>query len=528
MAPHRYHTNKWVTFAISIPVALSTGLTYTVSLWSEEAKSLYHLSQSQLSTLTACCNLGGYSSIISGLFYDHLERHHKAGPRLTLLVGAITHSAGYLGLWAVRNFNHHRGHVVGVMKASVGLSAALYTAVYSGLFAPDAAAYLLFLAIVPSLLAVAAFMLANVVPYTQDCELEQGQHHFTTEGRFLFALQTLATLAVFLTASQLAEAMQPHMQRRERVLFTAGAGLLLLPLTLIPWGSGGLHVYRARVQAVSQPPARGLSEQEQALLPFSQRRRVAVQLVVPDLGPRDCLHSANFWLLFFVCISCMGAGLGGLFGVCNAAARMVVGWLPEAALHSRGTPRPLFLVCTAALCTAVCLGLGTATRQSALYMLAPLSGVCFGSVWSLMPSLASDLFGLASFASNYTLLQLAPAVGSLGLAAKLASAIYQRALARHGAKGTTCLGADCFGPTYMILAALGCASTLAAAELHRRTRTLYTEVHGRLLRQQDEDLARAEPHRAGEEEEEEEDGVEGLLTLPGGPGAMQLHVEDGA
>lgn len=32
----------------------------------------------------------------------------------------------------------------------------------------------------------------------QVCELETGQHVFTTEGRFIFALQTLGTLAVFL------------------------------------------------------------------------------------------------------------------------------------------------------------------------------------------------------------------------------------------------------------------------------------------------------------------------------------------
>lgn len=127
-----------------------------------------------------------------GIFYDRMERHHRMGPRLTLLFGILANAVGYLGLWAaltgrihasfghimlfaavacsggpffdigvaagmrraslhvhkagagsptvwcaamsavglatnVRNFTHHRGTVVGVLKASVGLSGALYT-----------------------------------------------------------------------------------------------------------------------------------------------------------------------------------------------------------------------------------------------------------------------------------------------------------------------------------------------------------------------------------------------------------------
>lgn len=65
---------------------------------------------------------------------------------------------------SMRNFSHHRGHVVAVLKASVGLSAALYTAVYTGLISPNAAHYLLFLAIAPSLCALVACLFANVTP----------------------------------------------------------------------------------------------------------------------------------------------------------------------------------------------------------------------------------------------------------------------------------------------------------------------------------------------------------------------------
>ena len=82
----------------------------------------------------------------------------------------------------------------------------------------------------------------------------------------------------------------------------------------------------------------------------------------------------------------------------NAAARMLMGWWTEKALHSRGTPRPLFLVGTAALAAVVCLFLALAADPSTLYPLAVAMGLCFGSLWTLMPSLASELFGLEHFA----------------------------------------------------------------------------------------------------------------------------------
>lgn len=44
----------------------------------------------------------------------------------------------------------------------------------------------------------ASRLATSQAPPLQVCELETGQHVFTTEGRFIFTLQTLGTLAVFL------------------------------------------------------------------------------------------------------------------------------------------------------------------------------------------------------------------------------------------------------------------------------------------------------------------------------------------
>ena len=124
-------------------------------------------------------------------------------------------------------------------------------------------------------------------------------------------------------------------------------------------------------------------------------------------------------------------------------------------------------------------------------------------------------------AANYTLMQFAPALGAFGLAAGLAGWLYevrwagwgqaaagdmhqvwgvtaaqqrlhppapqtshlhspaptplpvQRALARHGGEGNTCIGQDCFQATFITLAALGLVATVAATVLYRRERQVY-------------------------------------------------------
>lgn len=44
---------------------------------------------------------------------------------------------------------------------------------------------------------------------------------------------------------------------------------------------------------------------------------------------------------------------------------------------------------------------------------------------------------------------------------------------RHGGEGNTCIGQDCFQPTFITLAVLGLVATAAAAALYRRERQVY-------------------------------------------------------
>lgn len=60
-----------------------------------------------------------------------------------------------------------RGTVIGVLKAFLGLSGSFFTTVYVSFLEPDATAFLLMLALLPSAIVLACTLFINYVPYIQ-------------------------------------------------------------------------------------------------------------------------------------------------------------------------------------------------------------------------------------------------------------------------------------------------------------------------------------------------------------------------
>ena len=268
----------------------------------------------------------------------------------------------------------------------------LYACIYSGLFAPDTGKLLLMLALGPAAVGLLALPFINHCSFVQSSELEAGQHVFTTGrcalalpaapaeatvlprgahiphahthhnarplpqptphyilppppdagGRFIWALQSLGTLAVYLIVSSTVAALHP-LAPSARLMTAAGACLLLLPLLLVPHGSGGLLSKKARLELplamyhdeegeecegnsdaaddqlrqpmlsppdVEQSPGAAPTAQQQQQQP--QQQQAPPRRIFPDMGPAQSLRTANFWLLFSVCVIGMGAGALGL------------------------------------------------------------------------------------------------------------------------------------------------------------------------------------------------------------------------
>ena len=544
--------NKYATFAASMPVALSGGLAYCFGIWSPSLKAAYHLKQSELEAIGAWHNLGGYSSIISGLVYDALEHRHHVGPRLSLALGAITNALGFMGLWAaitrrfvaskwqlailavlagnggtwldtatlstnLRNFPASRGTVVGIVKAAVGLSASLYTAAYTGFLQPRADLFLIFLALVPVGVIVVSLPLINFVPYVQQSERMGGYTVFSPQGRFLLTLQTIGALALYLMATALTDALG-QISAEARGAMAIGAVCLLLPLIFVPAGSGGLFSRKAlsggntHQRTTSQPSTEAQLLREALLAGENdgggdqqnneddENEDLLEDIALPGTKSatlNECLLMLNFWLLALVCGIGIGSGLAflnnvaqlvtalegppearsvlvSLFGVTSCGGRLLFGAAPEKALHSYGVPRTVFLIFTSAVTAGTFAGLAL-SGMSLLYPLAGCAGLAFGAYWSLLPSLASEFFGLDNFASIYTMLQLAPAGGGYGMGAVLVGHLYQAAIRRHDDPdaGTTCIGHDCFQTAFIVISGMAALATCISGWLFARTLHIY-------------------------------------------------------
>jgi len=77
----------------------------------------------------------------------------------------------------------------------------------------------------------------------------------------------------------------------------------------------------------------------------------------------------------------------------------------------------------------------------AIYFGCVSCGLAYGAFWCLNPCLVMEMFGSRSFGSLYSLINLAPAVGSSVFSVGLAASVYST----HEAEGATCcLGQSCY------------------------------------------------------------------------------------
>ncbi|KAI8105064.1 hypothetical protein M9435_000236 [Picochlorum sp. BPE23] len=549
--------NKFVTFAASLPIALSGGVGYCFGLWSPLLKANYNLSQGSLGLVAAAHNLGAYSSFISGILYDSLEHRHHVGPRLSLLIGALMNCVGFSMLWAavtkrievalwqmillamvagnggtwydtsplatnLRNFPASRGIVVGIIKSCIGLSSSLYTEAFEGFFGGHAGPFLLFLAWAPSTVALVLLPLVNYVHYVQSSETHKT---FTTDQRFYVALRIIAALSVYLMITALVSGLT-DVSHHMKVWFAIGAIMLMIPVVAISYDSGGLYAEKASLFYDEE------EEGEEYLLPSEARlphhtqggahdcdvsvdgtdvmdddsplitRDKSMEHIFPSLSIAECFVSTDFWIMAFVCGIGIGCGLAFLnnssqlvtslggssamksilvtfFGVASCAGRLLFGAIPEQMLHKHGLPRPFFLV-FAAGCGCLTYAATAFANPLLLYPLSLLAGLWFGGHWSLLPSLASELFGLENFASIYTILQMAPAIAGYLLGAYLLGGTYDAVGKRHGDPGNTCIGSDCFRSAFLIVSLLGLVSTLLSFWLLKKTFKQYRAGYGAL------------------------------------------------
>lgn len=214
-----------------------------------------------------------------------------------------------------------------------------------------------------------------------------------------------------------------------------------------------------------------------------------------DLNLLKAMGTISFWLLFFTTMCSMGSGLAtvnnmsqigeslgyttleintlvSLWSIWNFLGRFGAGYISDYFLHVKSCPRPLFIVITLA---AMSIGHSMIAFgfPGALYVGSILVGVCYGSQWSLMPTIASEIFGKAHLGTIFNTITIAGPVGSYILSVRVVGYIYDKEASEHGG---ACIGTRCFMLAFIIMASVTVSGFLVALGLLLKTRNFYKHV----------------------------------------------------
>eukprot|EP01062_Namystynia_karyoxenos_P071743 TRINITY_DN6741_c0_g1_i2.p1 TRINITY_DN6741_c0_g1~~TRINITY_DN6741_c0_g1_i2.p1 ORF type:complete len:603 (+),score=187.05 TRINITY_DN6741_c0_g1_i2:160-1968(+) len=552
----RSSRNPWVVLVATLLVMLSAGNMYLFGTYSERMKEVLfpgdERGQRKLQTIAMVGNFATFMPL-AGLWYDADLRFGGrllvGGPVSTVGVGAVLTFAGYLGLhfiadgWSsggigaacafvalwghgasyfdaaavtcsVKSMPSHRGLVVGLEKAFLGLAGTLITQANFALFSEDdKAGYLLFVAVFCSVPAVLSmFFLEETDPalVPQGCP--------TASRRFTLAFTVLSVLALSMLGVGLIRAFADDVSRTAEQLIMAAAYALVVLLFLTLLFPGGPADYGA-VASEADP---GQRDAAAAAARRRQRRSVVSELpsttgidgwqgrdgmlpeTVLDETPREALRTLSFWL----CFAALGIGTGGgltminnaaqiakakgadkrssdvassLLYVCNSFGRMTLAYLGERQ-SQRGWPRSIVFALTLFL-HALAHGVLALPGDAVVYPGFCLAGLSYGGMQATFPPVVSELHGIRYFASNYMCMMLAPSIGSAIFSNLLASSVYEKyqELDEDSDSSTygdyTCIGDRCFLLTHILvlaacLAGVALCAVLACRTHRRRRRTV--------------------------------------------------------
>jgi hypothetical protein len=215
-----------------------------------------------------------------------------------------------------------------------------------------------------------------------------------------------------------------------------------------------------------------------------------------DFGVLEAFCTPDFWLLFFCFAVSIGSGITvhdnvgayartraaeqppghatarltatmvSLFSVFNTLGRISFGLASD--LTQRVIPRPVLLTaCLAMMCGAQAL-FSFASSGGVMCAGMVVLGAAYGGTFTLVPTISGELFGMRRFATIYSWMGVAPALGGQGLSAGLSSVLY----AAHSTaqpegwcssrERKCCIGANCFRSTLLITTAL-CGAGIVSA-----------------------------------------------------------------
>ncbi|GER48466.1 major facilitator superfamily protein [Striga asiatica] len=535
----------WVGLGAAVWVQIAAGNAYTFPLYSPSLKSVLGFNQQQLTILGVANDIGENVGILPGIACN------KFPPWAVLLVGVCASFLGYGVLWLavsqtvqslpywvlwaalcvatnssawlgtavlvtnMRNFPVSRGTVAGILKGYVGLSAAVFTEIYTMLLGSSPPAHLLLLTLgIPTIGLLMMYFVRPCTPASGDSPSEH--------SHFLFIQAASLALAVYLLTTTILKDSMSLGNTISYVFIAVMVVLLMAPLA-IPLKMTFFPEIRKNASQLDLV-GDGDGDNESSLLtpsssaaylgsfyePEEELSEVDLLLAVgegavkarkrrprrgEDFKFKEAVVKADFWLLWMVYFLGVGSGvtvlnnlaqigvslgvndatiLLSVFSFCNFLGRLGAGVVSEHFVRSRTIPRTFWMAVTQAVMILTFL-LYVSALSGTLYAATALLGICYGVQFGIMIPTASELFGLKHFGIIFNFMQLGNPVGAALFSGWLAGWVYDSEAAKQ--LGSSCLGPNCFRLTFFVLAGLCGLGTLLSVVLTVRIRPVYQMLY---------------------------------------------------
>lgn len=493
----------WVGLGAAVWIQIASGNGYTFPLYSHSLKSVLGFNQSQITLLGVANDIGENIGILPGLACN------KFPPWLIVFIGALLSFLGFGVLWLaitetldsipffllwfalavatnscawlstgilvtnMRNFPVSRGTVAGILKGYSGLSAAVFTQIYSVVFHNSSSKFLLFLAIgIPAFCFSTMFLVRPCTPASGEDSAEK----------------------MTLCPRKESSSETPEQQvGSSDILFHDGKVDNIEPLLSSSSASGlGSFIDTDGSAEVAML----LAEGEGAVRKKRRPKRGE------DFKFTEALVKADFWLLFFVYFVGVGTGvtvlnnlaqigiargvedttiLLSLFSFFNFVGRLGGGVVSEHFVRTKTIPRTVWMTCTQIIMIFLYLLFAYAINGT-LYPAIAILGICYGVQFSVLIPTVSELFGLKHFGLLSNFMSLGNPLGALLFSALLAGHIYDNEAAKqhgvgHIASSVSCMGPNCFKLTFLTLAGVCVAGTISSIILSIRIKPVYQMLY---------------------------------------------------
>ncbi|PSR96057.1 Protein NUCLEAR FUSION DEFECTIVE like [Actinidia chinensis var. chinensis] len=539
----------WVGLSAAVWVQIAAGNAYTFPLYSPSLKTVLGFNQQQLTILGVANDVGENVGIIPGIACNKLP------PWVVLLVGVCACFLGYGVLWLVvsetvqsipywvlwialciatnssawlgtavlvtnmRNFPLSRGTVAGILKGYIGISAAVYTEVYSMVLNQSASKLLLFLTIgLPIICLATMYFIRACTPAEEEDSSEHDHFLFTQAASLCLAIYLLTTMilkdvlslsnAISYTfvAIMIIFLMSPIAIPIKMTLFPANAKKPVPPVgssdDLVSGGDDSSQIDPLLLPSSSETNLGSFYESEDVsdidmLLAVGEgavkkKRRPKRG---EDFKFREAIVKADFWLLWLVYFLGVGSGvtvlnnlaqigvalgvddttiLLCLFSFCNFLGRLGGGAVSEHFVRSKTIPRTIWMTFSQIIMIVAFL-LYASALNGTLYAATGLLGICYGVQFAIMVPTSSELFGLKHFGIIFNFMQLGNPIGALLFSALLAGYVYDAEAAKQ--EVSSCLGPNCYRLTFLVLACMCGLGTILSIILTIRIRPVYQMLY---------------------------------------------------